>query len=31
MLKIEDWPSLEKITAVRALERDGRMRPVSHG
>jgi 4-hydroxy-tetrahydrodipicolinate synthase len=29
MLKIEDWPSLEKITAVRALERDGRMRPVS--
>jgi 4-hydroxy-tetrahydrodipicolinate synthase len=29
MLKIEDWPSLEKISAVRALERDGRMRPVS--
>ena len=29
MLKIEDWPSLEKITAVRGLERDGRMRPVS--
>ena len=29
MLKIEDWPSLEKIAAVRALERDGRMRRVS--
>jgi 4-hydroxy-tetrahydrodipicolinate synthase len=29
MLKIEDWPSLEKITAVRALEREGRMRKVS--
>jgi 4-hydroxy-tetrahydrodipicolinate synthase len=26
MLKIEDWPSLEKISALRALERDGRMR-----
>jgi len=29
MLKIEDWPSLEKITAVRALEGEGRMRKVS--
>lgn len=29
MLKIEDWPSLEKISAVRELERDGRMRRVS--
>ena len=23
MLKIEDWPSLEKISAVRKLEQDG--------
>ena len=29
MLKVEDWPSLEKITALRAIEREGRMRPVS--
>ena len=29
MLKIEDWPSLEKITAVRQLEKDGAMRRVS--
>ena len=29
MLKIEDWPSLEKISAVRKLEQDGRMRRVS--
>ena len=29
MLKIEDWPSLEKITAVRTLERSGEMRRVS--
>src|SRR5262249_50628170 len=28
MLKLEDWPSLEKISAVRALQRDG-MRPIS--
>jgi len=26
MLKLEDWPGLEKISAVRALEREGRMR-----
>ena len=29
MLKIEDWPSLEKITAVRQLGKDGSMRRVS--
>lgn len=29
MLKLEDWPGLEKISAVRALERDGRMRRTS--
>jgi len=29
MLKIEDWPSLEKITAVRQLEKDGAKRRVS--
>jgi 4-hydroxy-tetrahydrodipicolinate synthase len=29
MLKIEDWPSLEKITAVRKLEQAGDMRRVS--
>ncbi|MGZ5089571.1 MAG: dihydrodipicolinate synthase family protein [Burkholderiales bacterium] len=29
MLKIEDWPSLEKITAVRKLEEMGEMRRVS--
>ncbi|HJV62205.1 MAG TPA: dihydrodipicolinate synthase family protein [Albitalea sp.] len=29
MLKHEDWPGLEKISAIRQLERDGRMRHVS--
>jgi 4-hydroxy-tetrahydrodipicolinate synthase len=29
MLKIEDWPSLEKISALRALQRDGHMRRIS--
>ena len=29
MLKIEDWPSLEKISAIRKLEQDGSMRRVS--
>ena len=29
MLKIEDWPSLEKITAMRKLEQAGDMRRVS--
>lgn len=29
MLKIEDWPSLEKISAVRKLEQEGGMRRVS--
>ena len=29
MLKLEDWPGLEKISAVRALEQTGRMRQVS--
>jgi 4-hydroxy-tetrahydrodipicolinate synthase len=29
MLKLEDWPGLEKISAVRALERAGDMRAVS--
>ena len=29
MLKIEDWPSLEKISALRQLERQGGMRRVS--
>jgi len=29
MLKLEDWPGLEKISAVRALEREGRMRATS--
>jgi len=29
MLKIEDWPSLEKISALRALEHESRMRRVS--
>jgi 4-hydroxy-tetrahydrodipicolinate synthase len=29
MLKIEDWPSLEKISALRTLEREGRMRRIS--
>ena len=29
MLKHEDWPGLEKISALRAWERDGEMRPIS--
>ncbi|MCU0938058.1 MAG: dihydrodipicolinate synthase family protein [Burkholderiaceae bacterium] len=29
MLKHEDWPGLEKISALRALERDGSMRRIS--
>ncbi len=29
MLKHEDWPGLEKISALRAFEKDGSMRPVS--
>jgi 4-hydroxy-tetrahydrodipicolinate synthase len=29
MLKHEDWPGLEKITALRAFERDGSMRHIS--
>lgn len=29
MLKHEDWPGLEKITAVRAFEAAGTMRPIS--
>ncbi|MDP2241508.1 MAG: dihydrodipicolinate synthase family protein [Burkholderiales bacterium] len=29
MLKLEDWPGLEKISALRDLERNGRMRHVS--
>ena len=29
MLKLEDWPGLEKISAVRKLEREGAMRQVS--
>lgn len=29
MLKLEDWPGLEKISAVRALERDAGMRRTS--
>jgi 4-hydroxy-tetrahydrodipicolinate synthase len=29
MLKIEDWPSLEKITSLRQLEKSGAMRRVS--
>jgi 4-hydroxy-tetrahydrodipicolinate synthase len=29
MLKHEDWPGLEKITAVRGYERDGSMRHIS--
>lgn len=29
MLKLEDWPSLEKISALRALESAGRMRHLS--
>jgi 4-hydroxy-tetrahydrodipicolinate synthase len=28
-IKVEDWPSLEKISALRKLERDGKMRHVS--
>lgn len=29
MLKHEDWPGLEKITALRGFEADGAMRPIS--
>jgi 4-hydroxy-tetrahydrodipicolinate synthase len=29
MLKHEDWPGLEKITALRGFEADGSMRPIS--
>ena len=29
MLKHEDWPGLEKISAVRGFERDGSMRHIS--
>ena len=29
MLKHEDWPGLEKISTLRAFERDGSMRPIS--
>ena len=29
MLKHEDWPGLEKVSALRGFERDGSMRPLS--
>jgi 4-hydroxy-tetrahydrodipicolinate synthase len=29
MLKHEDWPGLEKITALRAFQKDGSLRPIS--
>jgi len=29
MLKAEDWPGLEKITAIRRLMQEGGMRPIS--
>jgi 4-hydroxy-tetrahydrodipicolinate synthase len=29
MLKEEDWPSLEKLTALRNFEKDGSLRPLS--
>jgi 4-hydroxy-tetrahydrodipicolinate synthase len=29
MLKHEDWPGLEKISALRAFQRNGHMRPIS--
>ena len=29
MLKHEDWPGLEKISSLRAFEKDGSMRPIS--
>ena len=29
MLKHEDWPGLEKITALRGFQQDGSMRPIS--
>lgn len=29
MLKHEDWPGLEKISALRGFEKDGSMRPIS--
>ncbi|GGC57613.1 dihydrodipicolinate synthase family protein [Chelatococcus reniformis] len=29
MLKHEDWPGLEKISALRAFQKDGKLRPIS--
>src|SRR5258708_12791231 len=29
MLKHEDWPGLEKISALRGFQKDGSMRPIS--
>jgi 4-hydroxy-tetrahydrodipicolinate synthase len=29
MLKHEDWPGLEKITTLRAFQKDGSLRPIS--
>jgi 4-hydroxy-tetrahydrodipicolinate synthase len=29
MLKHEDWPGLEKISALRAMQQDGKLRPLS--
>ena len=29
MLKHEDWPGLEKISAIRGFQKDGSMRPIS--
>src|SRR5260370_11134651 len=29
MLKHEDWPGLEKISALRAFQKDGSLRPLS--
>ena len=29
MLKHEDWPGLEKITALRGFQKDGSLRPLS--
>ena len=29
MLKHEDWPGLEKISALRAFQREGKLRPIS--
>ena len=28
MLKHEDWPGLEKISALRAFQKDGSLRPL---